>query len=319
MVSDEFRSCRQLLAKDLERGQVEVATQEKWGTLGSTTLEKLDHFLSKCDAVIHVVGDGIGYIPPPDPIDQLLAKHPDFLESLHERAGMTRELLGQCSYTQFQAYLAIYYHKKDPQKCRLHIYRPDPSARREPGFKPDNAQRESQLRHFDRIRALGRDRDVFLTDERLSSFVLADLNDILPPREPHLDVPPTKLRHTAERLVGRDVELKLLDEAWNDPSCNIAIVRGKGGEGKTSLVASWMAELAAKNWRGAERVFDWTFYSPGTKEQSTASADTFIQTALRDFGDREPLGGGPGERGARLAKLIADHRWLLVLDGLEPL
>ncbi|MBX7206997.1 MAG: hypothetical protein K1X78_01690 [Verrucomicrobiaceae bacterium] len=33
MVSDEFRSCRELLARDLERSRVEVTTQEKFDLL----------------------------------------------------------------------------------------------------------------------------------------------------------------------------------------------------------------------------------------------------------------------------------------------
>ena len=76
LVSDEFRSYRELLTKDLERGRVDVATQEKWGTLGLTTLEKLDTFIEKCDAVIHVVGDGLGHVPPTAAVDALLARHP---------------------------------------------------------------------------------------------------------------------------------------------------------------------------------------------------------------------------------------------------
>ena len=97
------------------------------------------------------------------------------------------------------------------------------------------------------------------------------------------------------------------------------VVRGKGGEGKTSLVATWMAELAMKDWRGAEWVFDWSFYSQGTKDQGAASGEVFIIAALGFFGDATPNEGGPEERGARLARFVGARRGLLVLDGLEPL
>ncbi len=73
-----------------------------------------------------------------------------------------------------------------------------------------------------------------------------------------VDVAPTKLRQTAGRLIGRDEELSRLDAAWNDPSKNV-VVRAFGGMGKTSLGTTWMAALASQGWRGAERVFDWTF------------------------------------------------------------
>jgi hypothetical protein len=114
-----------------------------------------------------------------------------------------------------------------------------------------------------------------------------------------VDVAPTKLRQTAGRLIGRDEELSRLDAAWNDPSKNV--VRAFGGMGKTSLVTTWMAALAKQGWRGAERVFDWTFYSQGTSDQRNASADTFIAAALRAFGDPDPTQGSPWEHGERLA------------------
>jgi hypothetical protein len=313
MVSGEFRSYRELLTKDLERGQVVVSTQEKWGTLGGTTLEKLDHHLSLCSAVIHLVGDGIGVIPPEAAIDGLLQRRPDFLTKLAPGTGLTRELLARCSYTQFEAYLSVYHGR------RLHIYRPDPKAPRDPGFASDDGQRESQRLHFERIRNLGRDRDVFLSQERLSSFVLADLRDILPALAPRIDVPPTRLRHTAERLVGREAELTLLDDAWNDTRKNVVVIWGKGGEGKTALVATWMAELALKDWRGAERVLSWSFYSQGTRDQASATAEVFINDALTRLNDPDPNQGGPEDRAGRLAALIAARRCLLVLDGLEPL
>ena len=180
-------------------------------------------------------------------------------------------------------------------------------------------KQQSQKEHYRRISALGHDRGQFLNEERLSSAVLRDLVEILPRLESTVHVSPTKLRHTAERLIGRDEDLSGLDAAWNDPHKNVVIVRAFGGMGKTSLVATWMAELALKNWRGAERVFDWSFYSQGTREQGAASADTFIAEALRTFGDPDPTLGSPWDRGARLASLVSKSRCLLVLDGLEPL
>jgi len=81
--------------------------------------------------------------------------------------------------------------------------------------------------------------------------VLRDLVEILPRLESTVHVSPTKLRHTAERLIGRDEDLSALDAAWNGPHKNVVVVRAFGGMGKTSLVATWMAELALKNWRCA--------------------------------------------------------------------
>jgi hypothetical protein len=82
-----------------------------------------------------------------------------------------------------------------------------------------------------------------------------------------------------------------------------------------------MNRKAADSWPGFERVFDWSFYSQGTSEQGSASADAFVAEALTFFGD-EAMANSPSsplDKGARLAQLIAAKRSLLVLDGLEPL
>src|SRR5205814_6398917 len=91
-----------------------------------------------------------------------------------------------------------------------------------------------------------------------------------------------------------------------------------GGVGKSTLVKHWLGRLAHDGWRGAERVFGWTFHSQGTRE-TIASADGFIDAALHYFGDPEPRVGTPWDKGTRLARLVRDKRTLLVLDGLEPL
>jgi tetratricopeptide (TPR) repeat protein len=93
-----------------------------------------------------------------------------------------------------------------------------------------------------------------------------------------------------------------------------------GGVGKTSLVSRWVAELAKRDHDGAD-YFDWSFYSQGSSDQSSASADPFVDAALRFFGDEATADSAksPWDKGARLAELIGARRTLLVLDGLEPL
>jgi hypothetical protein len=130
---------------------------------------------------------------------------------------------------------------------------------------------------------------------------------------------PVRLHHSAERLFGREEELKRLDAAWDDPKTHVLTIVAWGGVGKTSLVVEWMARKAADGWPGFERVFDWSFYSQGTREQGSASAELFIAEALKFFGDPDPTQGSSWDRGERLARLVADRKSLLVLDGLEPL
>jgi len=206
LVSGEFRSYRKLLTEDLERCRVIVETQEKWGTLGDTTLGKLDILIAELKttngAVIHVVGHSLGYVPPAAAVDLLLEKHTDLLPTLTKYTGITREQLAACSYTQWEAYLAVFH------KVRLHIYRAEENAPRETDFTPNPDQQKLQEDHFQRIRDLGRDRDVFLSQERLSSYVLADLQDILPPPDATtIPMSTGNLKHNAAELFGRQAEL----------------------------------------------------------------------------------------------------------------
>ena len=50
----------------------------------------------------------------------------------------------------------------------------------------------------------------------------------------------------------------------------------------TALVAEWMSRLAGDGWRGAERVFDRSFYGQGTRAEcdsdKTVSAHRLIES-----------------------------------------
>lgn len=320
-VSSEFESYRKLLADDLKRPALDVAVQEDFGVGGLTTLEKLDDYIRACDGVVHLIGKATGALPEADAVRRLLGRYPNFVD----RIPVLRDALMLAdpgiSYTQWEAWLAIYHERPLFTYLPADFENAVPSCPREPRFAFDAGEWASQRAHHQRLVDLGRDRGRFADQERLSSAVLRDLVDILPSLQPTLHVPPTKLRHTAEVLFGRDKELSLLDAAWNtQTSKNVVVIRGKGGEGKTSLVATWMAELSAKGWRGAEAVFDWSFYSQGNSaDRAQATSEFFIEAALTHFGDPDPRLGGPDERGARLARLVGAKRCLLVLDGLEPL
>jgi len=129
----------------------------------------------------------------------------------------------------------------------------------------------------------------------------------------------SKLPHGAEVLVGRDEELRRLDDAWAHSGTHVVSIVAWGGVGKTALAVEWMTRFAKRNWEGVDAYFDWSFYSQGTREQGAASADQFIAAALGHFRDADPQAGSPYDRGERLARLVAQQRTLLILDGLEPL
>jgi len=165
--------------------------------------------------------------------------------------------------------------------------------------------------------------DVVFTEVAETIFEIIDNPGYKPPEPtPHWS-PPEKidirrLPMTGEELFGRQQQLEMLDKAWESDHTHIVSFVAWGGVGKSTLVNKWLERMGADNYRGASRVFAWSFYSQGTGEKVT-SADIFISAALDWFGDPDPSAGSPWDKGARLAELIRENKTLLVLDGLEPL
>jgi class 3 adenylate cyclase len=144
------------------------------------------------------------------------------------------------------------------------------------------------------------------------------------------------LKYAPAELIGRETERQLLHDAWagnwkseiaNRKSVSrphVLTFVALGGEGKTSLVAKWAADLAVQDWPGCDAAFAWSFYSQGTREQGEAPSDEFLKKALAFFGDDADKAfaaspAGAFEKGQRLARLVGQRRSLLILDGLEPL
>jgi len=137
--------------------------------------------------------------------------------------------------------------------------------------------------------------------------------------------------------VGREDELAILDQAWENPQISIVQIVAPGGVGKTQLVKKWQEglldnghsrisknpddsrnDLNSRQSSYPARAFDWSFYSQGT--QQLASADDFFDCALRWFGEAQPENyKDPWAKGERLAELVKQQRTLLILDGMEPL
>jgi tetratricopeptide (TPR) repeat protein len=137
-------------------------------------------------------------------------------------------------------------------------------------------------------------------------------------------------RYAPAELIGREAETKLLTNAWDQAvrgetkRPHVITIVALGGEGKTSLVAKWAADLAYQGWPGCEAVYAWSFYSQGTREQMAASSDLFLKDALTFFGDTDDWAfaasnAGAYAKGQRLARVVGSQRALLILDGLEPL
>jgi hypothetical protein len=118
-------------------------------------------------------------------------------------------------------------------------------------------------------------------------------------------------------LVGRDKELRRLDDAWADDKTKVISLVAWGGAGKTSLVIEWLTRLRNDGYRNADAVLCWSFYSQGTQERA-AAGEGFLDWALGKLKVRLDTTSASA-KGERLAEEMSRRRVLLVLDGLEPL
>lgn len=134
-----------------------------------------------------------------------------------------------------------------------------------------------------------------------------------------LETTTNQLPNTDSYLIGRDKVLETLDRAWESPFTTVVSLVAAGGVGKTALVNGWLNRMQGKHFGGAARVYAWSFYSQGSDEGRQASADPFLNDALRWFGEKKPEQFEGRRKGERLAKLVRKAPTLLLLDGLEPL
>lgn len=122
-----------------------------------------------------------------------------------------------------------------------------------------------------------------------------------------------------EKLIGREQELALLDLVFAQPRTAIVSLVAFGGVGKTMIVQNWLQRLQRENWLGARRVYAWSFFSQGTKEDRQASEDMFLSHALEWFGVKCEPTFSPWDKGRLLADAVTRERTLLILDGIDPL
>ena len=161
----------------------------------------------------------------------------------------------------------------------------------------------------------------------MTAFAKKVLEAVEAPGEPtvdehRFDAPhPTHDLHrmpfTGSLLFGRRDETKRLDHAWNSGQTNIVVFTAGGGVGKSTLARVWTEMLAEDDWRGATRVYAWSFYSQGTGRMT--DAETFLNEALQWFGAEDWEGRSIWDRAEILAERIQRQRTLLILDGVEPL
>jgi tetratricopeptide (TPR) repeat protein len=304
-VSAEFRSYRDALRRPLTRPNVSVAVQEDFIPTGTETLDKLDDYIQACHAVIHLVGDMTGALAHPSAVASIHVRYPD----LDERVPPLRPFLvtgaSPLSYTQWEAYLAIYHRKT------LIIATPDISAVRDARYVLDRVQQRAQQDHLRRLRESGRHPEInFASEDKLAIEILrSGLHDILvaaevsgkPGRPPPREAPLPPESFTArDDLVRNVVVLVCADDG--EP---VTVLCGMGGVGKTTLAAACTTAPAIE-----ARFADGTFW---VDLQSSDPLDTLARIA--DAYEQDVSGCVTAEsRAAAVRSVLSTKHALFVLD-----
>ena len=138
---------------------------------------------------------------------------------------------------------------------------------------------------------------------------------VAPSRE--IRISTAQLPVTSDNMFGRSAELKQLDHAWENPDTRVVSIVGANGLGKSAMVNHWLRWMAPDGYRGADRIYGWSF-DTSERGAGATSVNRFFEEALDWFGniDSESELSGKGEQ---LAAVICQHRTLLVLDAVESL
>jgi tetratricopeptide (TPR) repeat protein len=239
-VSAEFRSYRDALRRDLTRPSVSVAVQEDFVVTGTETLDLLDKYIRQCDAVVHLVGDMSGALAQAPSLALMHRRYPDLGERLPPLASFLQPGAPALSYTQWEAWLALYHGKP------LIIAAPAPGAPRDEHHELVPEQCAAQQAHLQRLAEMERYPFRFANADRLAVEVLrSKLFDIfvaagLARRVIHLPYP-----SLGDLFKGRDATLEQLHAslaraATTGASAIVAkALHGLGGVGKTRLAVEY--------------------------------------------------------------------------------
>jgi len=240
-VSAEFRSYRDTLRHDLERPNVTVKVQEDFIATGTETLDKLDDYIRQCDAVIHLTGDMTGALAQAPSLALIQAHYPDLAERLPPLRPCLEPGAAPLSYTQWEAWLALYHNK------RLIIAVPEPDARRDANYTLVEEQREHQRQYLDRLAAYERYPEIrFANADRLAVEIAhSTLLDILARAGTANKPVNLPLASIGGLFKGRDALLDDLGRslgaipATADMSATACALSGLGGAGKTRLALEY--------------------------------------------------------------------------------
>jgi tetratricopeptide (TPR) repeat protein len=240
-VTDEFRSYRDELRRLLTRPNVVLRVQEDFIPTGTETLDKLDLYIAGCDAVIHLVGDMTGAWAVPPTLQALRARYPELAERLPPLKPSLDTNDPPLSYTQWEAYLAVYHRKP------LVIAVPEPGTPRDAKYRVDADRQASQHAHLERLRALGRYAEITFggADQLAAKLLRSSILDLLVKvgiveRIIALPYPSIGALFKGRDQLMADLHKSLARAADGSPASVVSnAVYGLGGIGKTRLAVEY--------------------------------------------------------------------------------
>jgi len=306
-VSDEFGVYRDGVRSDLTSHNVEVKIQEDFENLGGGTLDDLDVYISKCNAVIHLVGDMTGSPPSDTERLALLRKYPDLLERCPQLEAATSVGVG-VTYTQWEAWLAIYHAKT------LQVAVPADGAARGSKHAPTNASKHAQAAHLERLKASGRwPRPPFKSPEDLANQVWRTIPELIAlgmrehPRRPR-NLPFASL---GSLFKGREKIMTELHAALQSSPVAVAgkALHGLGGVGKTRLAIEY-AHAHAEDYTAL------LFLAADTPEKLFASLAALAGSEILDLPEKDVTQDSV-KIAAALKWFDAHPGWLTILDNVD--
>jgi len=310
-VSAEFCSYRDALRRNLDRPNVTVKIQEDFIATGSETLDKLDEYIRQCDAVIHLVGDMTGALAQAPSLQLIRARYPDLAQRLHPLKPCLEPDGPALSYTQWEAWLALYHAKA------LIVAVPEALAPRAERYLFQAEQQRQQQQHLARLAEYGRYPEIsFANADRLTIEILrSTLHDLLA-RAGVLHKPANlPAASLGELFKGRNTALEQLSrclgpvpDTAHNPSCAL-VLSGLGGVGKTRLALEYA-------WRQADNYAASLFLGADSPEVLQRNLAALCRTSLLDLPEQTDTDEAR-QRAAVLAWLRQHPGWLLIIDNAD--
>jgi tetratricopeptide (TPR) repeat protein len=310
-VSAEFRSYRDALRRDLDRPNVTVKIQEDFIVTGTETLDMLDEYIHNCHAVIHLVGDMTGALAQPPSVAVIRERYPDFAQRLPPLAPVFASDAPALSYTQWEAWLALYHRKV------LVIAVPQVGAARDERYQLDEAQCAAQQAHLAGLARVERYPGIqFANADRLAVEVLrSKLQDILALAGPADKPNNLPFRSLGDMFKGREAQLDELNQTLGrrpDSSAAPAVARvlnGMAGVGKTRLALEYA-------WRRAGEYSALLFVGAASGEALQHGLAALCASAILNLPEQTATEEAK-QRDAVLRWLRQHPGWLLILDNID--